>query len=486
MAIQKSSGVTPTERLLADYCDKSFLKLWSYPNPFKDDRKELCDLLAVFENHVFIFFDRENRFGDLDSNAQVRWERWKRQAIDAQIITAKGAERYIRSGRGIFLDKDASVPFPLDVDLSKLVVHKIIVAHGAEEACKNFSEDNVSGSLAICYGSDKEVSLPFMIDLDRDDPVHVLDSHTLPLILGELDTVADLTMYLDEKCRAIAKYKFLLYCGEEDLLADYYLNFDKKRNRHFIGTDDDKVTGVAVSEGAWVEMIKRPEYRDKQQADKVSYLWDEIIQRTAQNALNGTLGGNGDMRRGKSAIHEMAKEPRYFRRALAANMVKSMQNFPDTSAPLVRSVSLMPSTSPDKAYVFLQMKAEGVGDHETEYRPVRRSMLEIACGAARNRDEKLNKVVGIALDAPKFSRADGEDFILLECDKWSDQQRAEYEVANRELQFFNRGTLTREERTVREFPRETIVVKPAKARKIGRNEPCTCGSGKKWKRCHGA
>jgi hypothetical protein len=61
MAIVKSSGVTPTERLLADLCEKSFLKLWSYPNPFKDDRKELCDLLAVFENHVFIFFDREGR-----------------------------------------------------------------------------------------------------------------------------------------------------------------------------------------------------------------------------------------------------------------------------------------------------------------------------------------------------------------------------------------------------------------------------------------
>jgi hypothetical protein len=53
--IFKSKGVTPTERLLADLCEKSFLKLWSYPNPIKDDKKELCDLLAVFENHLFIF-----------------------------------------------------------------------------------------------------------------------------------------------------------------------------------------------------------------------------------------------------------------------------------------------------------------------------------------------------------------------------------------------------------------------------------------------
>lgn len=41
----KSTGVTETERLLAEFCERSFLKLWSYPNPFKDDGHELCDLL---------------------------------------------------------------------------------------------------------------------------------------------------------------------------------------------------------------------------------------------------------------------------------------------------------------------------------------------------------------------------------------------------------------------------------------------------------
>ena len=61
MAITKSKGVTETERLLADLCDRTFLKLWSYPNPIKDDGHELCDLLAVFEKHVFIFFDRDKK-----------------------------------------------------------------------------------------------------------------------------------------------------------------------------------------------------------------------------------------------------------------------------------------------------------------------------------------------------------------------------------------------------------------------------------------
>lgn len=43
----KSSGVTATERMLAEFCDKTFLKLWSYPNPYKD-RHVLFNLINYF------------------------------------------------------------------------------------------------------------------------------------------------------------------------------------------------------------------------------------------------------------------------------------------------------------------------------------------------------------------------------------------------------------------------------------------------------
>lgn len=36
IVISKSSGVTDTERMLAEFCERAFLKLWSYPNPYKD------------------------------------------------------------------------------------------------------------------------------------------------------------------------------------------------------------------------------------------------------------------------------------------------------------------------------------------------------------------------------------------------------------------------------------------------------------------
>lgn len=52
--INKSEGLTPTEKSLFELCESTFLKLWTYANPYKEDRKELCDLLAVFEDDVFL------------------------------------------------------------------------------------------------------------------------------------------------------------------------------------------------------------------------------------------------------------------------------------------------------------------------------------------------------------------------------------------------------------------------------------------------
>jgi hypothetical protein len=119
----KSSGVTATERLLAEFCEQSFLKLWSYPNPYKGDGHELCDLLVVFGDHVFIFFDRENELPEIpDKDPQVLWDRWKRNVIDCQVRTTHGAERYIRSGRSVFLDAKREKPFPIVFDRDQAVI----------------------------------------------------------------------------------------------------------------------------------------------------------------------------------------------------------------------------------------------------------------------------------------------------------------------------------------------------------------------------
>ena len=212
MVITRSEGITPTEQLLAGFCERSFLKLWSYPNPFKEDGDELCDLIAVFENEVFLFFDREGQhFHNTNKDVHLNWSRWKKKVVDAQIRTANGAERYIRSGRPIFLDAGRRTAFPLNLDATDPTIHKIVVAHGAKDACKDLSDQNVYGSLGISYTDHVSPRTPpFILDLDRNSPVHVLDSHNLEIVLSELDTIWDLAAYLKAKLEAIRRYPIVV------------------------------------------------------------------------------------------------------------------------------------------------------------------------------------------------------------------------------------------------------------------------------------
>lgn len=438
MAIQKSAGKTPTEQLLAALCEQSFLKLWSYPNPHRDDGKELCDLLAVFENQVFIFVDRESRKLQSDDATLTDWNRWKREAVDAQVRSVHGVERYLKMGRPVFLDPNLEVPFPINIDLGSVTFYKIVVAHGAKAACEKFSPQNVYGSLAISYADqDTGSSAPFMIHLDRRNPVHLFDSHNLPIVLGELDTIHDFSSYLEAKHLALQKYAHLSYCGEEDLLAHYLYNLDETNKRHFIGPKDGDYDSVMIGEGEWKDFIQLPQYKNKKKADEVSELWDDLIQRTCQHALDGTYVGTSNVLRGRSAIHEMAKEPRFVRRGLSKRMLTAMREFPESSAKLMRNVTYMESFHPGKAYVFLQLKVVDRGDYETDYRPSRQAMLEIACAAAKLKFPHLHTVIGIAIDAPKYcGGVNSEDFILMDCGTWTDEMRKHYEEANEVMQFF--------------------------------------------------
>lgn len=465
MPITKSSGTTPTERMLAQLCEQTFLRLWSYPNPYRDDGKELCDLLAVFGEHVFIFFDREGQhFTKKNRQPEENWLQWKREVVDRQVKSAHGAARYLRSGRGVFLDAKREVPFPIGVPTDRMIVHKIIVAHGAKDACAAFSEDNVYGSLAVSYGGrDEGPDIPFMVRLPKSDPVHVLDSHTLPIILGELDTFTDLVWYLTAKTDAIAALDRLVYCGEEDLLAHYFLNFDETARRHYIGTKKADANSIMIAEGEWKDFMTREEYRNKKEADKSSYFWDELIQRTSQNALNGTLLGDAKLLEGKSAIHEMAREPRFIRRTIVDLILRTIRSFPDTVAWGARQVSLLPSFLEDRAYVFLQLwlKDEYKRSDPT-CRETRQAMLKIACGAAKNRLDKLNTVIGIAIDAPKFARQSAEDFLLMDCRRWPEETRAYYAEANRELKFFDSPSMTEERIHVQNFPSKKRSCPPSR------------------------
>jgi hypothetical protein len=482
MKIVKSQGQTPTENLLSALADRTFLKLWCYANPFKADGKELCDLIAVFENHIFLFFDRESRkFDSGDPNVPLTWRRWKREVVDRQIKTANGAKRYLSAPENlIYLDPACSAPFPLRLQSQGAVIHKIVVAHGAEEACKAFSDENVYGSLAVSYeDGPSESPWPFMVHLDRQDPIHLFDSHNLGIILGELDTITDFTKYISTKEKAIATYEMLSYCGEEDLLAHYLINYDRKRKEHLIGPIDETVNAVMIGEGDWKDFLESGTYARRKEADKPSYLWDEIIQRTCQNALDGTLLGH-PLFDGASAIHEMAKEPRFIRRALSEKIIDAVRTFPENIAGIARKLTYLPSFEGGKAYVFLQLKNPNLTDFTSEWRPKRQELLHIACGAAKLNFPHLQKVVGIAIDAPKFANEAAEDFVLLDARNWTEEDQKFYRIQNDIWKFFETPYLRRHHGRITEFPG---AERPSRPHIIGRNDKCPCGSGQKFKRC---
>src|SRR4029077_5726053 len=98
MRFTKSQGLTVSEQVLAELCEKSFLRLWTYPNLSKKPGKELTDLLVVFRDDVLIFSDKSFTFPDT-GDAMLDWRRWFRRAITDSAHQISQAERMMRNRR---------------------------------------------------------------------------------------------------------------------------------------------------------------------------------------------------------------------------------------------------------------------------------------------------------------------------------------------------------------------------------------------------
>jgi hypothetical protein len=156
--------------------------------------------------------------------------------------------------------------------------------------------------------------------------------------------------------------------------------------------------------------------------------------------------------RGRSPIHEMAKEPRFFRRAIAERMGAAIAGFPDIAGTISRQVTFIPSFYEKKGYVFLQLRVRGITDYDGDYRPKRQALLQIACAAMKNKMPELETIIGIAVEPPKFSETISEDFILLDCRIWSAEQRAHFQKLNADLKFFTSDSLVEQRMHVQAFP----------------------------------
>lgn len=453
--IERGIPVNTTEKTLSDLCDLAFLKLWSFPNPYKEPGKELCDVLVVFDNNIIIFSVKNIKYNE--NKGLAGWQRWKRKAIDESITQINGAEKWIKNHPDqIYLNKNCNTIIPIN-SKKKFKIYRIVVAHGISDSIANIP-GNTSGSLGIKYSDNNDFEdVQYFVELPKSPIYHILDSANLEILLKELDTITDFINYLKEKEKAIKLSKIVTYTGEEDVMGQYLRTIEPETGKHYILKDQNKDLIVDFENMIWKNFSNSYEYKEKKILDKSSYLWDKYLQQLCEYALNGELTGNIDIFQESSPIKEMAKESRFYRRILSGGIIQSVNYFPEIADDYTRQVRLIMSEDNKSAYVFLQIKYNEQDDYETVVRPKRRQMLNIACGTLKNKHSFLQKIVGIAINSPKHHIYADQDYILLDCKKWTRKDRSHYYNLNKDYNFWKQKNELKVVNSY-EYPSANIVI----------------------------
>lgn len=485
--IQKGTGFTEAERYLQRLCSSSFLSLWSYPSVFRDqgdgNGKEVCDLLVVFGDDVLIFADKQCAFSR-SANLQLDWSRWFKRAVLGNVRQLFGAERWIRDfPNRLFLDPACKQRFPVQIPARESArFHRIVVAHGVKERCR---EELGSGSgLLIIPGiagdehykdSGKGIR-PFAVGtIDSSSRVvHVLDDQALETTMRTLDTVSDFVTYLRRKEEFIASGALASAASEQELLAYYLLNVNDHHEHYF---EVPPRTSLTLIEGLWDQLCADPRWRAEIERNRVSYFWDEVIERFSVHVLAGTEYFTSGFEGAETVLHFMAREGRARRRYLSLSLGDFLKQTKHTT---YAARVVLPQNAERLYYVFVHAsRPDGVT--EGEYRIARLNMLKAYCAVTKFMNQDAQYVVGIATCAD--SRQDcSEDAIALDCREWSEEQNAEAKRFQSEIGLL---TQTRQTRMAEEELFRKVLPIAEQVKGNQRNLPCPCGSGRKYKKCHG-
>jgi len=475
--IVRSTGETPSERYLAELADKSFLRLWSYPNAFidkkqsgKGDGKELCDLLVICGDHVLIFSDKSIAWPH-GNELPLAWKRWARRSIAKSVAQIRGAQRWIEQFPDrIFIDRQCTHKLPIALPpLDRRKIHGIVVALGAGKISMEHFGGGV-GSLAIVpeikgdqHWTDDSVPLTIG-DVSPDGPfIHVLDDATLDILLRELDTITDFTSYLTKKEAFIRSGRLIGAGGDEDLLA-YYMKTMSAAGEHDFAKPDGTAFGdgehVSLDPGIFADLMQHPQYLAKKQADRVSYAWDQLLDSFINTILDGTSivpeGQPNSVAYQERAVRHMALVSRFQRRLMGEGLIgafrKSLQHERFTR-------SFVPGpTDPDQetAFFFMTIALPSFplpGGYE-QYRQGRGSMLEAYAYALLEKHPNLRRVIGIAREPAAQPAGVGvsEDLLMLEDVVWSEELKAKLAERKKLYNIMTEGNYTQQPARGNEFP----------------------------------
>lgn len=449
--IVRSSGATPTERYLARLADRTFLDLWSYPNPFRDEKqgangdgKELCDLLVVCDPHIILF--SEKAIGWSDKPTDVAWPRWFRKAVSSASDQLKGAERWIAQfPERIFLDPACQQPLPLSIPLHDgRRIHRVVVARGAADACRRYYGEGL-GTLMIKpelkgadhYDPKAETYSPFTVgDIDPNgDFVHVFDEVALDIVIEELDTISDFTEYLDKRADFIRSGRLFIASGEEDLLAHYAMHVNKNGDHDFVPPGNGEWSqeeSLIIAPGNFEYYINHDQYKSKKRADEISYLWDYLISNFTKHMLGGTSivlpGHSFSIKKSEVAVRHMALQRRIVRRS-HSEAIKGALEAGQKQEVFFRA--MMPgarSKERETGFFILTLQyldwMHDKGGYKT-YRELRTFYLQTYARALLIRAPHLREVVGIAMEPPGRQGGGSEDIIYAAQSDWTRDEREE-------------------------------------------------------------
>ncbi len=325
--------------------------------------------------------------------------------------------------------------------------------------------------------------------------------------MSELDTITDFTEYL-EKRAAFSRSGHLGYAtGEEDLLAYYLTRLLKDGSHGFAHPKNSswEKNDIIAIDGNYSGLLNNPQYTDKKEADKVSYVWDSLINVFTNPMLKGetvNYGGSFELSEHELGVRYMALESRLMRRMLGkgvSDVLKGSHQKPKN----FRCMAPGPdSPNEETAYGLLllahpEKKLEGGYE---QYRRTRINMLATYCRGILYRYRYLKRVVGFAVEPPSsLEKGFSEDMVFAEQPIWTPAIEKEVKESLKNFGIMQENNIQEGRAAIDEYPKsgEDGVTMPNPYKtitpifkemvvgksKVGRNDPCPCGSGKKWKKC---
>ena len=431
-----------SERRLAELSQRTFLKLWSYPNPFRTAGREIADLIVVFGRDVVVFSDKAITFRF--DNETVAWKRWFRRAVVKSVKQLAGASQILDNETvPIFVDDRANraLPFALP-PVKDRRVHLVAVARTEFEASEQAKawpgltfDNTVTGpERPFCIGPLKT----------KDRFVHLFEARTLEIILEEFDTIGDFVAYLVRRECAIQGSTNLKF-QELDLVMLALLERSGGAWGLLLEPELSNSQGTIVPPELWDDTYMTECRKRSRLLNRKSYVIDQLIEHF--HAEYNFHQISFPFTSHEQALRKLASETRFGRRIIAAALFEILDE--------AETNSFWASTTPSQniagvRYVWLTYPTPPPEENLDTYHQFILDHLKDHIYAARSVFPS-ELIIGVALpnrSAEKALEIKSRFLVVFDGTKWTDEAQRGAEALRHEYGIFD----NLEELTYRHVP----------------------------------